>query len=186
MKKTLAIVMALFLCLCSLSALAAGEEFVGMWLTEDGSTAVSLAEDGTVVMSVGEQTQETTWTVDESGNAQFVLGPGSAVPMVINADGNLEIQADNMTLVLTPVSPFAGDWMTEDETTLVTLNVDGTVVMTVGEQTQETTWTEDEDGNAQFVLGPGSAVPMIINEDGNLEIQADNMTLVLVPVVIED
>lgn len=185
MKKMFAIVMALILCLSSVSALAVGEEFVGLWATEDGNTVVCLTEDGVVVMAMGEATQETTWLVDEAGNAQFVLGPGSAVPMIVNEEGCLEIRADNMTLVLLPVNPFVGDWMTEDGSTKVTLTAEGVVVMSVGEQTQETTWTVDEDGNVWFVLGPSSAVPMIINEDGCLEIQADNMTMVLVPVVEE-
>lgn len=70
--------------------------YFGKWVSEDGSMALEINPDGTLLMSMDGESQQAPWNY-ENGQAYLVLGPGARAPLVLTGSG-LELQADNMTV----------------------------------------------------------------------------------------
>lgn len=102
--------------------------FVGYWVSDALGMTLTVNADGTAQMTAGDEAAPTTWSM-VGGQAQIELDVGFSVPMVITADGSLELRADNMTLTFqrgdanaapvateAPAAPaadnaFVGEWM---------------------------------------------------------------------------
>ena len=152
------------------------------------SMTLLLTDDGLAAMVEDGEYAYTVWRMENG--AAFILADGvSFSPIELNSDGSITLSQEGISMVFirgdaapaevqlpADAMAFVGTWVTDDGSTSIQVNADGTVMMFVGGDSQQTTWGV-EGGMAFFVLGPGSSVPMILTDSG-LELRADNMTLV--------